>query len=124
MSLSDRMPGYRNKSQVPPMASRPSRTAKVLPGQRRRKWMAAPIPARPAPTIITSKDSIAKMNAPVQVQIITIRPASRSGGQQQLTVHVLQYPNVPQRFHHGQNEPVFRNRDLGSTEVRKDHLPG
>src|SRR5215813_878274 len=58
MSLSDRMPGYRNKSQVPPMASRPSSTAKVLPEQRRFKWTAAPIPEIPAPTIITSKDSI------------------------------------------------------------------
>src|SRR5262245_10495866 len=58
MSLSDRTPGYRNKSQVPPMASRPSSTAKVLPGQCICKWTAAPIPEIPAPTMITSKDSI------------------------------------------------------------------
>src|SRR5215470_4102689 len=58
MSLSDRTPGYRNKSQVPPMASRPSSTEKLLPGQRICRWTAAPIPEIPAPTMITSKDSI------------------------------------------------------------------
>ena len=35
MSESERMPGYRNRSQVPPIASRASRIVKLLPGQRR-----------------------------------------------------------------------------------------
>ena len=33
MSLSDRTPGYRNRSQVPPMSGRPSKRAKVVPGR-------------------------------------------------------------------------------------------
>ena len=37
MSESDRMPGYRNKSQVPPRVSRPSSSVKVFPGHFCRK---------------------------------------------------------------------------------------
>ena len=54
MSESDRTPGKRNRSQVPPRASRASRMAQVLPGQRSCRWQAAPMPEMPAPTISTS----------------------------------------------------------------------
>ena len=57
MSLSDRMPGYRNKSQVPPIAPRRSKTAKVRSGQSRCKRTAAPMPDKPAPIMITSNNS-------------------------------------------------------------------
>ena len=57
MSLSERMPGYRNKSQVPPIAPRRSKTAKVRSGQSRCKRTAAPMPDKPAPIMITSNDS-------------------------------------------------------------------
>src|SRR5439155_9913881 len=48
------IPGYRNKSQVPPIEPRASRMAKVLPGHLSCTWYPAPIPDRPAPTISTS----------------------------------------------------------------------
>src|SRR6478735_4752977 len=54
MSESERMPGYLNRSQVPPLASRPSRTATTLPGWWAVTWQAAPMPDRPAPMIRTS----------------------------------------------------------------------
>src|SRR6188768_3880121 len=57
MSLSERTPGYRNRSQVPPMSARPSRIAYVRPGQLAWRWYPAPIPEMPAPTTITSKCS-------------------------------------------------------------------
>src|SRR4051794_22566816 len=54
MSESERMPGKRNRSHVPPLEPRASRIVKVLPGQRCRSRQAAPIPESPAPTIRTS----------------------------------------------------------------------
>src|SRR5262245_16537789 len=57
MSESERMPGYRNRSQVPPSDSRASRIAYVLPGQVVSRWQPAPTPERPAPTISTSRCS-------------------------------------------------------------------
>src|SRR3954452_418417 len=54
MSESERMPGKRNRSHVPPLVPRASRIANVLSGQRCRSRHAAPIPERPAPTIRTS----------------------------------------------------------------------
>src|SRR5882757_2267227 len=54
MSESDRTPGYRNRSQVPPIASRDSKIANDLPGHSRRRWQAAPTPESPAPMIRTS----------------------------------------------------------------------
>src|SRR5262245_37913757 len=54
MSESDRMPGYLNRSHVPPLASRASRTATLLVGTCSRTWQAAPMPERPAPTMRTS----------------------------------------------------------------------
>src|SRR5436305_4857628 len=59
MSESERMPGYRNRSHVPPIVSRPSKIAKVLPGSVVFSWQAAPTPDRPAPTISTSRCSVA-----------------------------------------------------------------
>jgi len=38
MSLSERTPGYRKRSQVPPMSSRPSRTTNDRSGHRVRRW--------------------------------------------------------------------------------------
>src|SRR6476646_7396762 len=49
------MPGNRNRSHVPPIASRPSRIANVCPGRRARRCAAPPMPEIPAPTIRTSK---------------------------------------------------------------------
>src|SRR3954467_317171 len=54
MSESERMPGYRNRSQVPPMASRASRIAKDLSGHSIVRWQPAPMPDSPAPTTRTS----------------------------------------------------------------------
>src|SRR4051794_39737433 len=54
MSESERMPGYRNRSQVPPIASRPSRIAYDRPADSISRWHAAPIPDSPAPTMSTS----------------------------------------------------------------------
>src|SRR3954452_20410371 len=59
MSESERMPGYRNRSHVPPIVSRPSKIAKDLPGRVVLSWQAAPTPDRPAPTISTSRCSVA-----------------------------------------------------------------
>src|SRR3954470_12010817 len=58
MSESERTPGYRNKSHVPPIAPRPSRITKLFSGHFRRRWHAAPIPESPAPTTSTSTCSI------------------------------------------------------------------
>ncbi len=55
MSKSQRIPGYRNKSQVPPIRARRSSTATVLSGNWAVSWQAVPIPDRPAPMIKTSK---------------------------------------------------------------------
>src|SRR3954447_13623348 len=54
MSESERMPGYLNRSHVPPLASRASSRATLLVGSCSRSWQAAPIPESPAPTISTS----------------------------------------------------------------------
>src|ERR1700712_94325 len=54
MSESERMPGYRNRSQVPPLVPRDSTTAYDRPGASVVRWHAAPIPESPAPTIRTS----------------------------------------------------------------------
>src|SRR4051794_31936349 len=54
MSESERTPGYRNRSQVPPMASRASRIVYVRAGHSVCSRYAAPIPDRPAPTMRTS----------------------------------------------------------------------
>src|SRR6056300_970203 len=54
MSESDRMPGYLNRSQVPPRADLPSKIAKDLFGQLFCKLYAAAIPEIPAPTTMTS----------------------------------------------------------------------
>src|SRR5215472_13394269 len=59
MSESDRMPGYRKRSQVPPIASRASSTRTDLSGHSRRNWDAAPTPDSPAPTIKMSTVSAA-----------------------------------------------------------------
>src|SRR5690348_12351627 len=62
MSLSDRIPGYRNKSQVPPNRSRRSKIVYDKCGLR--SWMryAASIPEIPAPMITTSLYSSAIAN--------------------------------------------------------------
>ena len=54
MSLSLRTPGYRKRSQVPPMSERPSRMVNVRSGHSVCRWYAAPMPEIPAPTISTS----------------------------------------------------------------------
>src|SRR5919202_3471183 len=54
MSESERMPGKRKRSQVPPITPRASRMANVLPGHFSRRRHAAPTPDRPAPTMRTS----------------------------------------------------------------------
>src|SRR4051812_3040028 len=59
MSESERIPGYRNRSHVPPIASRASRIANDLSGQFMRRWQPAPIPDRPPPTTRTSTCSLA-----------------------------------------------------------------
>ena len=48
-SESERTPGKRNRSHVPPIASRASRIAYVRPGCRAWRWHAAPMPDTPAP---------------------------------------------------------------------------
>src|SRR6185295_9432007 len=65
MSESERMPGYRNRSHVPPTESRASRTANVLPGHLSWTWYAAQIPEMPAPTISTSTCSSGMRNNPM-----------------------------------------------------------
>src|ERR687898_3217134 len=57
MSLSERTPGYRNRSHVPPRSARPSRITNDRSGHSRLRWQAAPMPDNPAPTITTSKCS-------------------------------------------------------------------
>ena len=57
MSLSDLTPGYRNRSQVPPIDSLASRMIYRWLGQCMDRWQAAPIPDKPEPTITTSKYS-------------------------------------------------------------------
>ncbi len=47
MSESERTPGKRNRSHVPPTAPRASSTRTVLPGRSRDNRHAAPTPARP-----------------------------------------------------------------------------
>src|SRR5918992_6305459 len=59
MSESERTPGYRNRSQVPPIEPRASRIAYDLPGRSVSRWQPAPTPERPAPTIRTSRCSFA-----------------------------------------------------------------
>src|SRR3954462_14277799 len=54
-SESERMPGKRNRSHVPPIASRPSRIAKLRLGARAVRGRAAPMPEMPPPTMRTSK---------------------------------------------------------------------
>src|ERR1700752_318704 len=54
MSESERTPGYRKRSQVPPIRSRPSSMAKLFVGHALLRWHAPPIPDNPAPTMMTS----------------------------------------------------------------------
>src|SRR3954453_10306906 len=54
MSESERMPGKRNRSQVPPSVCRSSRMAKLLVGRWAFTKQAAPMPESPAPTMSTS----------------------------------------------------------------------
>src|SRR5215213_7037590 len=54
MSESERMPGYRNRSHVPPIAWRPSSMTKLFVGHSIFRWQAPPTPDSPAPTIMTS----------------------------------------------------------------------
>ena len=49
MSESERIPGYLNKLQVPPISSLASRIKKFLSGFFLFRWHAAPIPDKPAP---------------------------------------------------------------------------
>src|SRR6478735_8168386 len=57
MSLSDRTPGYRNRSHVPPLDARASRMAIDFEGKAVVRRQAAPMPERPAPTMRTSRCS-------------------------------------------------------------------
>ena len=57
MSESDLIPGYLNKSHVPPILFLPSKIKNDLLGHFRLRWHAAPIPDIPAPIIITSINS-------------------------------------------------------------------
>src|SRR3954451_19870132 len=57
MSESERTPGKRNRSHVPPTAPRASSTRTVLPGRSRDNRHPAPTPASPAPTTSTSTRS-------------------------------------------------------------------
>ena len=57
ISLSERIPGYLNRSQVPPMLSRRSKIPTLFCGHARLKCTAALIPEIPAPTTTTSKCS-------------------------------------------------------------------
>src|ERR1700740_1430123 len=59
MSESERMPGYLNRSHVPPRSSRASRTATDLVGWSRSTLEAASMPDRPAPMMRTSTCSLA-----------------------------------------------------------------
>src|ERR1700761_6738041 len=53
------MPGYLCVHQVPPKVSCISRTTKLVPGFLVRRCQALPMPEMPAPTISTSKCSVA-----------------------------------------------------------------
>src|ERR1043165_4565576 len=54
ISESERTPGYRNRSHVPPNLSRPSSMTKLFVGHALRRWHAPPTPDNPAPTMMTS----------------------------------------------------------------------
>ena len=69
MSESERMPGKRKRSHVPPSAPRASRIAKRLSGQSSCSRHPAPIPERPAPTISTSTCS--------REMVVSLRPRRR-----------------------------------------------
>src|ERR1700759_1807742 len=69
MSESDRTPGNRNRSQVPPLAPRASRMAYEAPGASVCRWQAAPMPDRPAPTMSTSVCSAA-VGSEVEVTVL------------------------------------------------------
>src|SRR3954453_15634486 len=58
MSESERMPGYLNRSQGPPMCSRRSRIAYDFEGHLSCRCQAALIPEMPAPMISTSRCSV------------------------------------------------------------------
>jgi hypothetical protein len=62
MSESDRTPGKRNRSHVPPLAPRASTIAYEVPGASVCSRQAAPIPDRPAPTMRTSTCSAPVMS--------------------------------------------------------------
>src|SRR5450432_3299211 len=76
MSESDRTPGNRNRSQVPPLEPRASRMAYVVPGASVCRWQAAPIPDRPAPTIITSTCSGVAVSPERAELVLTVLPAA------------------------------------------------
>ena len=57
------MPGYRNRSQVPPDAARASKMAKVFRGCSVRKYRPTPTPDMPAPTTRTSRCSASEGGA-------------------------------------------------------------
>src|SRR3954464_15167060 len=84
MSESERMPGERKRSQVPPIASRASRIVKLLSGHSRLRWHAAPTPDRPAPTIRTSTCSM-----PTEGPSVADRVEAADQRQQQEARHVL-----------------------------------
>ena len=54
MSESERIPGYLNRSQVPPRFFLLSRTKYFLLGKAVEKWQATPTPDNPAPIITKS----------------------------------------------------------------------
>src|SRR6476661_1091987 len=70
MSLSYRIPGYRNRSQAPPTAFRDSSTVKVFPGTSRFSRLANPTPLSPAPTINTSTCTLMPPSYRLNVEIV------------------------------------------------------
>src|SRR6478752_1564870 len=77
MSLSERTPGYRKRSQVPPTALRDSRIANDFPGVSRFSRLAKPMPLSPAPTINTSTCSL--ISPSYRLRVDRVNTASKSG---------------------------------------------
>src|SRR5664279_5546748 len=104
-SLSERMPGYRCMSQVPPKLSRPSSTTKVRSGHWRRRWYAASTPEMPAPTTSTSKCSVCVgADAPrASVRLMCRSPSARQPGDARW-VHVGRVVRTQGRGRRGQLE--------------------
>src|SRR5688500_2944630 len=89
MSESERMPGYRKRSQVPPIASRDSRIAYDLSGHSAVRWQAAPMPERPAPTMSTSVCSVGMVgdyqHSVDKLDVMSVTPATRGRRAQRVT---------------------------------------